>query len=165
MQVDRIHEGLWRWAVAGADGERACAYLEHGDAMLLVDPVLPPPGDDLDRFRRAIERDLERLGGPVHVMLTRKDDPRDAEALIAMTGGRQWAPGQAPPAGVEVIPTGLGAEVALWSPAHAALMPGRAMRVEGGAAVPVPGADATALLAVAAQVVIPSVGPMTPGTR
>lgn len=129
--------------------ELASAYLEHGDVMLLVDPVLPPPGEDLDRFLRAIHRDLNRLGGPVHVMLTRADDPRDSAELARITGARTWTHGRPIPEGMQEVPTGAGDEVGLWSAVHAALMPGRAL--------PPPGSPMAAL---PAQAVIPSVGPM-----
>lgn len=160
VEVNRIHDGLWRWSVRRDGAEWASAYLEHGDVMLLVDPVLPPPGDDLDRFARAIDRDLARLGGPVWVMLTRAAEPRDADALIAMTGARSWVPGDAPPAGMDELPTGRPGEAALWSPVHRALMPGTAMRAGAGGLVAQPGVDAVPLLALSPQVVVPSIGPM-----
>jgi hypothetical protein len=160
MEVTRIRDGLWRWSVRRDGDELASAYLEHDDVMLLVDPVLPPPGEHLDRFRRAIDRDLERLGGAAWVLLTLTGDPRDADALAAMTGARAWVAGDAPPAGMRALPTGLPGEVALWSSVHRALMPGRALRVHGGNIVPAPDADAAALLDLAPEVVVPSVGPM-----
>ena len=160
VEVTRIRDGLWRWSVRRGGVELASAYLEHGDVMLLVDPVLPAPGDDLARFERAIARDLERLGGPARVLLTRADDPRDADRVVAMTGGTRWAPGDSPPDGVAVLPVGTGGEVALWSAAYRALMPGRALEVRDGALVAAPGVDAAPLLALGAEVVIPSVGPM-----
>jgi len=129
--------------------------------MLLVDPVLPPPGGGLTRFERAIARDLARLDGPAVVMLTRADDPRDADGLMAMTGAMRWVPDDPPPSGIEVIPMGHGDEVAIWSQPHRALMPGRALAVQGGALVPAPGVDPSPLLARAPEVVIPSVGPMS----
>jgi len=149
VQVTRIHDGLWRWSVTTGGVEMASAYLEHGDVMLLVDPVLPPPGEDLDRFLRAIHRDLDRLGGPVHVMLTRADDPRDSAELARITGARTWTHGHPTPEGMQEVPTGDDDEVGLWSTVHAALMPGRALPREGSAMAGLP-----------ARVVIPSVGPM-----
>lgn len=161
MEVTCIHDGLWRWSVTGDGGrERASAYLEHGDVMLLVDPVLPPPGEDLDRFRRAIDRDVARVGGPVHVMLTRAGEPRDADALAVMTGGVMWRPGDSPPPGIEVMPTGIEGELALWSAEHSALMPGRAIMFEDDIVIAAPGADIAPLLSRPARAVIPSVGPM-----
>ncbi len=161
VEVTRIRDGLWRWSVRRAGVELASAYVEHGHVMLLVDPVLPPPGDDRARFERAIHRDLERLGGPAWVLLTHADDPRDADALIEMTGASRWVPGGPAPTGVEAHGTGRPGEAAIWSAAHRALMPGRALLVEGGVPVPAPGADAAPLLALAPEVVIPSVGPMS----
>ena len=101
MQVHQYTEGLWRWSV----GSRTCAYIEHGDVMIVVDPVLPPEGDDLARFRRAIARDVDRLGGPVHVVMTRNGHPRDCDALVAMTSGIVWHPGMGQaPAGLLSLP-------------------------------------------------------------
>lgn len=167
VEVTRIREGLWRWSVPRGGVELASAYLEHGDAMLLVDPVLPPPGDDLARFERAIARDLARLGGPAWVLLTCTDDPRDAEATAAMIGASRWQPAppdhrdHPAPAGIEAIVVGAG-QVALWSPVHRALMPGRALSVRDGALWPASAVDAAPLRALGAEVVIPSAGPMYP---
>ncbi len=128
MKVSKIAEGLWAWGV----GQRSSAYLEHGDVMILIDPLLPTQGDELERFTRAINRDLARLGGPVHVLLTRHGHPRDADAFVAMTGGTVWHPGMGPsPAGMHALPVGEGA-VALWSPVHRALVVPDAVQAEGG---------------------------------
>ena len=118
MKVTQIADGLWCWSI----GDRSSAYMEHGDQMILVDPVLPPAGDDLDRFTRAIERDLVRLGGSVHVLLTRHGHPRDSDAIEQMTGAVRWHPGMGEaPAGMYSLPVAEGA-VALWSPVHRALV-------------------------------------------
>ena len=118
MKVTQIADGLWCWSI----GDRSSAYMEHGDQMILVDPVLPPAGDDLDRFTRAIERDLVRLGGSVHVLPTRHGHPRDSDAIEQMTGAVRWHPGMGEaPAGMYSLPVAEGA-VALWSPVHRALV-------------------------------------------
>ena len=128
MQVHQHADGLWSWTV----GTRTSAYLEHGDLIILVDPVLPPGADDRDRFARAIERDLARVGGPVHVLLTRQGHPRDAAALEAMTGALRWDPGMGQaPAGMHALPVTEGA-VALWSPVHRALIVPDAPLAVGG---------------------------------
>ncbi len=160
MEVTRIHDGLWRWSVTRDGLELASAYLEHGDAMLLVDPVIPAAVDDRARFERALARDRARLGGAVWVLLTRADEPRDADEVRLMTGGRQWTPGDPEPPGVTTIPVGEPGVAAIWSPGHRALMPGRAMTASSGALLPAPGVDGDALLALEPEVVIPSVGPM-----
>ena len=118
MEVTQLTDGLWRWSI----GDRSSAYIEHGDQMILVDPLLPPVGDDLDRFTRAIDRDLKRLGGPVYVLLTRHGHPRDSDAIQEMTGAVRWHPGMGQaPAGIYSLPVAEGA-VALWSPVHRALV-------------------------------------------
>lgn len=162
VDVTRIHDGLWRWSVRRDGNELASAYLEHGDVMLLVDPVLPPPGDDLDRFARAIERDLARLAGPVWVMLTRAAEPRDADSVARMTGAGTWVPGDLLPTGMQALPTGRDGEAALWSNEHRALMPGTSLHVHAGRLVGAPGVDAAPLLAMAPDAVVPSLGPMAP---
>ena len=145
MQVHQYTEGLWRWSV----GSRTCAYIEHGDVMIVVDPVLPPEGDDLARFRRAIARDVDRLGGPVHVVMTRNGHPRDCDALVAMTSGIVWHPGMGQaPAGLLSLPVAESA-VALWSPVHRALVVPDASMADGGlglspAAIIVTGAGGSA---------------------
>jgi hypothetical protein len=145
MQVHQYSDGLWRWSV----GSRTSAYVEHGDVMIVIDPVLPPDGDDLDRFTRAITRDLGRLGGPVHVLLTRNGHPRDSGAVAAMTGGAVWHPGMGQaPAGLLSLPVAESA-VALWSPVHRALVVPDAPMADGGmgmspSAIIVTGADGSA---------------------
>lgn len=161
MQVTQISEGLWRWSVPRGRFDWASAYVEHGEVILLIDPILPTADDDLARFRSALERDLARLGGPVHVMSTRADDPRGTAAVVEMTGGVRWVPGDAPPPGVTVVDTGAPGEVAIWSATHAALMPGRAITFDAGTVVAGPGVDIAPLLSLPARVVIPSIGPMT----
>ena len=128
MRVHQLAEGLWRWSV----GDRTSAYLEHGDVMILVDPLLPPGDEDQARFRRAIARDLERLGGPVHVLLTREGHPRDAGAMVQLTGATVWDPGMGQaPAGMIALPVGEGAR-ALWSPVHRALVVPDPPQADGG---------------------------------
>jgi len=162
VEVTRIHEGLWRWAVAGGDcPSRAATYLEHGDHMVLVDPVLPPADADRERFHRAIARDLARLGGAVSILRTHPADAEEVAEVARLTGGRVIGPEDPPPPGMQRLPLAARHEVAWWSARHQALMPGRALRVSpDGVIVAVPGVDAAALLAVSPRVVIPAEGPM-----
>ena len=162
MEVTRIHEGLWRWAVAGPGGApRAATYLEHGDHMVLVDPVLPTEDVDRARFRRAIARDLARLGGAVSILCTHPADADEVAEVVHLTGGRVVGPEEPPPPGMQRLPLDAPHEAAWWSARHRALMPGRALRVSpDGVIVPGPGVDAATLLAVAPRVVIPAEGPM-----
>ena len=66
MDVGKLADGLWWWS---CDGWRA-AYVELPETIVLVDPVLPAEPDELDRFWRALDRDVARLGRPLVVLAT-----------------------------------------------------------------------------------------------
>ncbi len=160
MEVTRIQDGLWRWSVPGPDGcEMASTYLEHGRDIILIDPVLPPPGDDLDRFHQAIGRDMQRLMGGVYILLTRTEHARDGTSLADRTSASIWMSRDGdPPAGMVAVPSGLAGEVALWSPVHRALIVGHAVAVRDGRLVAAPGADVASMSLLAPHVIIPGHG-------
>lgn len=160
MEVTRIHDGLWRWSIPGPDGcARASTYLEHGRDIILVDPVLPPPGDDLDRFHRAIDHDTQRLAGGVRILLTCSGHLRDSASLADRTGAVLWTPGDGdPPAGMVALPSGLVDEVALWSPVHRVLIVGHAVAMRDGRLVAAPGADVASMSLLAPHAIIPAHG-------
>lgn len=97
MRVDRIEDGLWRWTglhpawTPGDDWpqEVGCVYWEADDAVVLVDPLVPP--EDEERFWRALDRDVERLGRPVVVVLTAPWHLRSTEAVVMRYGATMWA--------------------------------------------------------------------------
>jgi hypothetical protein len=60
LELDELAPGLWRW--------NESLYYEAAGAVVLVDPVVPA-GDE-ERFFRALDRDVERLGLPVVVVVT-----------------------------------------------------------------------------------------------
>jgi hypothetical protein len=60
LELEELAPGIWRWDDS--------LYVERPDAVVLVDPVVPA-GDE-DRFFRALDRDVQRLGRPVLVLLT-----------------------------------------------------------------------------------------------
>lgn len=161
MEVTRIQDGLWRWSVPGPDGrDMASTYLEHGRDIVLVDPVLPPPGDDRDRFHRAIDHDIQRLMGGVYILLTRAGHARGGTSLADRARASIWmSRGGDPPAGMVAVPSGLADEVALWSPVHRALIVGHAVAVCDGRLVAAPGADVASMSLLAPHVIIPGHGP------
>jgi hypothetical protein len=67
MDVERLADGLWRWTA----GDAGCVYYEAPDAVVLFDPLLPA-GEE-EEFLAYLDRDVERLGLPVSILLT---DPR-----------------------------------------------------------------------------------------
>jgi hypothetical protein len=76
MELDELTPGIWRWDDS--------LYVERPDAVLLVDPVVPA-GEE-ERFFRALDRDVARLGRPVVVVLT--DASRDPSAFVERYGAQ-----------------------------------------------------------------------------
>ena len=74
MELDELAPGLWRWDDS--------LYIERPDAVVLIDPVVPA-GEE-ERFFRALDRDVERLGLPVVVLLT--DRVLDADVFVERYG-------------------------------------------------------------------------------
>jgi glyoxylase-like metal-dependent hydrolase (beta-lactamase superfamily II) len=127
MRVHEIATGLWRWtalhpgwtpADGGPDGweqEVSCVFYEAPGAIVLVDPLVPM--EDRDRFFEALDRDVERLGRPVRVLLTVADHRRSSAELAERYGGTI---GEVP-ADVEVALDRWGERV-YWIPEHRALV-------------------------------------------
>jgi hypothetical protein len=81
MEVERLSEGLWRWSV---EPGRWSVYAETTEAILLVDPVLPPEGSqDEERFFEALDRDVARCAQPVFVVETSVGRGRDGDRILA----------------------------------------------------------------------------------
>jgi hypothetical protein len=81
MEVERLAEGLWRWSV---EPGRWSVYAETPEAILLVDPVLPPSGSpDEVRFFEALDRDVARCGVRVRVVETSAGGGRDGDRIAA----------------------------------------------------------------------------------
>src|SRR5437667_9971249 len=89
MQVQKLAPGLWRWTAphpawqpsADWPQEVGCVYFEAREAVVLIDPLVPP-ADDGERFWRALDRDVERAGRPVLVLLPAPQHPRAAAATV-----------------------------------------------------------------------------------
>ena len=75
MDVEQLADGLWRWTTADA----GCVYYEAPDAVVLFDPLVP--ADEEEKFLAYLDRDVERLGLPVSILLTDPQDERSAPAL------------------------------------------------------------------------------------
>ncbi|MEZ5099106.1 MAG: hypothetical protein R3C15_04760 [Thermoleophilia bacterium] len=190
MQVDRIAEGLWRWTARYPDegdaGEVSCAYVEAPDAIVLIDPLVPPDGsDDRERFWRALDRDVERLGVPLAVVLTVPRHERSAREVAARYGARvvghvstaagrpvtdRVAGGDALPGGLVGIELGpYPGELLVHVPRHRALVAGDALRGlgDGRLALAPPrggGGDVAPLAALDVDHVLVGHGPPVVGT-
>jgi len=153
VQVTRIEDGLWRWTGWHEEWKQdvGCVYLETGDGVCLFDPLVPP--EDADRFWEALDRDVERAGGRVDVLITVFWHTRHAREVLGRYGARLWAPSRARaavarragevthpfrpgdelPGGVVALPTGRGTEAAYVVRAHRALVVGDViLGAEGG---------------------------------
>ncbi len=84
LSAREIAPGLWLWQVAQAGasgGQVASLYAECPKHVVLVDPVLPSTGTvDHERFLGHLDRDLDRVGRPLAVVLT-SDHGRSAAFL------------------------------------------------------------------------------------
>lgn len=143
MDVREVDPGLWLWTSFHEEWKQdvACAYLEAPDAVCLIDPLVP--SEDPERFLRALDRDVERLGRPVHVLVSVFWHARSARELAERYDAEVWAPsrarlaverragrarafrpGDALPGGVEAHETARSNEVVLWLPSHRSLWAG-----------------------------------------
>lgn len=149
MEVTQLAAGFWRWTAYHAEWKEdvGSVYCEAADGVVLVDPLVPPEPDDADRFWAALDRDVGRVGGEVHVLVTVFWHTRAAAAMVDRYGARVWAPtrgrqaiarragvvtdayrpGDPLPGGIEAFRTARAAEVVFWLPDHRALVPGDAL--------------------------------------
>jgi glyoxylase-like metal-dependent hydrolase (beta-lactamase superfamily II) len=146
MEVQRVDEGLWRWSTWYGEWreEVGCLYVEADDAIVLVDPLVPEDPEEAARFRRALDRDVERAGVPVHVLVSvfwhtrsaalmveryraRVHAVRAARAAVARRAGvvdETFRPGDPLPAAIVAHRTARRNEVVFWLPRHRALATG-----------------------------------------
>jgi len=140
----QVEAGLWRWTAYHEEWEQdvGCVYHEAGNEVVLVDPLVP--ADEPERFWAALDRDVGRVGGTVHVLVTVFWHTRDTAAMVERYGARVWAPTRGRgaierragtvtdafrpddrlPGGMEAFRTERAAEVVFWIPEHRALVPG-----------------------------------------
>jgi glyoxylase-like metal-dependent hydrolase (beta-lactamase superfamily II) len=143
VDVQEIAPGFWRWTSFHGEWKQevGCAYLEAPDAVCLIDPLVP--GEDREKFLAALDRDVDRAGRPVHILVTVFWHTRSAEELATRYGAEVWAPSRARkaverragsarafrpgdvlPGGVEAFATARSNEVVLYLPAHRTLATG-----------------------------------------
>ncbi len=86
MDVERLADGLWRWTTS----EAGCVYYEAPDALVLFDPLLPAGKEE--EFFVHLDRDVERLGLPVSILLTAARHERSATILRERYGADDRVP-------------------------------------------------------------------------
>jgi glyoxylase-like metal-dependent hydrolase (beta-lactamase superfamily II) len=144
VDVQELAPGLWRWTAFHREWreEVGCVYYEAPDAVVLIDPLVPE--DEAERFWRALDRDVERAGAPVHVLVTVFWHVRSTKEVADRYGAHVWAPtrgrgaierragrvtdvyrpGDELPGGIVPLKTARASEVVFWIPAHRTLVPG-----------------------------------------
>jgi hypothetical protein len=98
MEVQELRPGLWRWTASHPEWDHAqhwgpdvgSVYAELPDAVVVVDPLVPA-GED-ERFWSALDRDVERLGVPVRVLLTVHWHERSVAAVLDRYDATLWRP-------------------------------------------------------------------------
>jgi glyoxylase-like metal-dependent hydrolase (beta-lactamase superfamily II) len=155
MDVARIAPGLWRWTGYHDEWKEdvGSVYCETEDGVVLIDPLVPP--EDRDRFWLALDRDVERVGAPVHVLVTIFWHTRSSAEMIERYDAQLWAPSSARaavarragqvthafrpdvrlPGGIEAFRSARRSEVVYWIPQHSALVPGDVLIGDGGRGV------------------------------
>jgi len=134
VEVTRVAEGLWRWTAShpdwkprqGWEREVGCVYWEEGDeAIVLVDPLVPADAGERERFFSALDRDVERAGLPVVVLLTCAWHARSSDELVERYGGRlvTGSDGELP-SGVDAVGIASEPEWVVWLEDPATLVPG-----------------------------------------
>jgi glyoxylase-like metal-dependent hydrolase (beta-lactamase superfamily II) len=144
VDVTEIAPGLWRWVTYHESwkADVGCVYCETEEGVVLVDPLVP--SDESERFWQALDRDVERRGGSVHVLLTVFWHVRSTAEVVDRYDARTWVPmtarapvarrigavsdpfrpGDRLPGGIEAQRTARRTEVVYWIPEQRALVPG-----------------------------------------
>ena len=148
MDVQELRPGLWRWTAAHPEWEHAehwgpevgSVYAELPDSLVMVDPLVPQ--DEEDRFWEALDRDVERVGKPVHVLLTVHWHERSVAAVLDRYKATLWRPEEKGelPAGVhaEVVKGSDWVEALFFLEPHRALIAGDLLIGKAGGGIELP---------------------------
>jgi hypothetical protein len=98
MDVRELRPGLWRWTGAHPEWAHAeswgpevgSVYAELEEAVVVVDPLVPV--DEEERFWAELDRDVDRAGRPLHVLLTVHWHERSVPAVLDRYHATLWRP-------------------------------------------------------------------------
>jgi hypothetical protein len=148
MEVQELRPGLWRWSASHPEWDHAenwgpkvgSVYAELPGSLVVVDPLIPV--DEEEQFWSALDRDVERLNLPVHVLLTVHWHERSVATVLDRYKATLWRPEEKGelPAGVhaEVVKGSDWVEALFFLEPHRALVAGDLLiGVDGGVELPV----------------------------
>jgi glyoxylase-like metal-dependent hydrolase (beta-lactamase superfamily II) len=148
MDVQELRPGLWRWTASHPEWDHAehwgpevgSVYAELPEAVVVVDPLVP--ADEDERFWSALDRDVQRLGLPVRVLLTVHWHERSVATVLDRYGATLWRPEEKGdlPGGVhaEVVKGTDWVEAMFFLEPHRALVTGDLLiGTDGGVALPI----------------------------
>lgn len=131
MEARELAPGLWRWTArhpewaeadaADWDPDVGCVCCELDGGIVTVDPLVPTETVERDRFWRALDRDVERLGAPV-VLTTVSDHARSAAEVVGRYGASDRTVDDI--AGLQAIATARFEEIVYWLGPYRALVAG-----------------------------------------
>ena len=112
MEVHELRPGLWRWTASHPEWNHAeqwgpevgSVYAELPDSVVVVDPLTP--AEEEEGFWSALDRDVERLGLPMHVLLTVHWHERSVATVLDRYEATLWRPEEK-----GKLPVGVRAEV------------------------------------------------------
>jgi hypothetical protein len=134
MDVRELRPGLWRWTASHPEWDHAehwgpevgSVYAELPEVVAIVDPLVPE--DEEETFWSALDRDVERLGLPVWVLLTVHWHERSVAQVLERYTAKLWRPEEKGelPAGVraEVVKGSDWVEALFYLEPHRALVAG-----------------------------------------
>jgi len=127
VDVKELKPGLWRWTARHPEWDErevSSAYLEASGAVCLIDPLVPR-GEE-ERFFDALDRDIERVGLPVAIVLTNPWHRRSSAALAQRYGASEFVGVEGGlPGGLRAFAGGMQPEdVVLHAPSHRTLFTG-----------------------------------------
>ena len=143
-----MRPGLWRWTASHPQWDHAehwgpevgSVYAQLPDSLVIVDPLVP--ADEEETFWSALDRDVERLGLPVHVLVTVHWHERSVPTVLDRYKATLWRPEEKGelPAGVhaEVVKGSDWVEALFFLEPHRALVAGDLLvGVDDGVELPV----------------------------
>jgi glyoxylase-like metal-dependent hydrolase (beta-lactamase superfamily II) len=142
MGAREVATGVWRWVAFHPEWKQevACAAIESGGRLVLIDPLLPAGAEGEAALRRL--KAGKEDGRPVDIVLTVFYHERSAEAIAkSIAGTSLWVmhegaekvesavtnpfrPGDALPGGLAALPTARIDEVVLWDASSRSLFVG-----------------------------------------